>query len=616
MSVIHQDKANPIDARVLAFPVAILIALVALLLRLWYLQVVLSDSLVEKMRTTRSTKVRKLAPRGLIVDRKGVLLAGVRPQIVVTAQPRIALKHPENLRRVAALSGASEESIREKLQASMWRPYVPTPIVSGISIEQATKIAERASELEGFGVDSLPTRFYPDSSSFAHVLGYVWTPNDMDVKRLEAKGLEPAEYVGKIGLERVYEAELMGKPGVDEMEIDARRRPVRMVARDNATPGQKLILSLDADLQKAAMERLKGRRGAVAAIDPRSGEVLCLASSPTYDAAQFLGGISAKEYRALLNDESHPQINRAIASAYAPGSTFKIVTTIAALLDGSFSPSRRVVCPGYYQMGKRRFRCLGRHGSISFRTAFARSCNTYFATLAVDAGPERLREACSLVGLGERTGIDLVGESKGVVPTDAWIRRWRDPPKWYGGDTVNFGIGQGELSTTPLQMANVMAIVANRGVGYRPHLVKAVEPYGEEGRGIPIQPELSAQIEAPSSFWDAMTSALGAVVSEGTARGQQIPGVAWGGKTGSAENRRNKQTHSWFVCLAPLQSPRIAMCVLVENAGHGSEVAAPIARDLVRRFLRGSDAGVQVQTRPSANDRAASEASRAPASSP
>ncbi len=583
MSVIHQEKRTPIDLRAIIVPLALAVAMVVLFLRLWYLQVVMAGELTERAANTRSTIVHPMAPRGAIVDRNGVVLAGTKSTIVVTGQPRALKKDPQALAEICAALDMDPADALDKLD-NAYRPIVPTPLKIGVGIELATRIAESTGAIPGVSVSSLPLRYYSDSKSYAHILGYVWTASKSDIDRLSLKGLKPADYVGKIGLERIYESDLMGVPGTEELEVDAKQKPIRFAARDNPVPGSKITLGLDADLQRYAITKLSGHRGGIVGLDPTTGEVLCMVSSPTYDAAQFSTGISKAEYQALLNDPAKPLINRAIGSSYAPGSTFKIVTSIASHLAGKFNPNRAIFCPGYYSLGKRKFKCLGHHGAITFRNAFAKSCNAYFATLGVEAGVDRLREACELVGLGNRTGIDLVGESPGLVPTDRWIRKWRKDGAWYLGDTVNLSVGQGELSCTPIQMASVVSLVANNGKSFVPHLARAITPFGQE-KPNRIEPKPLGHVDADAVFWSELRAAMIQVVTAGTARAAQIPGIDVAGKTGSAENRRNAETHSWFVCYAPADKPQIALAVVVENAGHGGEVAAPIAGDILRHFF-------------------------------
>ncbi|MCO5295485.1 MAG: penicillin-binding protein 2 [Fimbriimonadaceae bacterium] len=608
MSVIHAPREPELDARHGLFPALLLAAFVVLLIRLWYLQVVAASDLSERAQYFQRVSVSQLAPRGLIYDRNGTVLASVEPRVVISARPAVVRQNPWVIDKVAAMLATDPEQLREKVKAAAWRPYLPAPIHIGASIEVATRIAEAGSHLPGIEVSTQPMRAYTDTLSLAHVLGYVWTPNGDDVKRLADQELKAAPYVGKLGIERVYEKYLMGEPGSERFEVDAKRRPTRTVGRDSPVPGERLILSIDYDLQRLAVDLLKGNRGAIVALDPRTGEVLCLASSPSYDAAMFEGGISQKDWKQLNDDPGHPMINRAIGTYHAPGSTFKIVTTLAAMRAGVFDPNRTVYCPGYYQVGNRRSKCLGHHGTITFERAFEKSCNTYFSDLAMRAGKDVMRETALLCGLGTRTGIDLIGETPGVVPTDEWLARWRDPVRWYPGDTVNLAIGQGEVSATALQMAFLASVVANRGIGYRPHLLRARQEPGNDGKLHEVQPEVAHEVDGVSADgWARLTRAMGLVISDGTARAAQIPGIEWGGKTGSAERRGQQMTDSWFVGLAPLEAPRIVVCVSVENVGHGSDFAAPFARDIVRRYLLGKPA--------SASPKAETEVSATPASS-
>lgn len=570
-----------------------------LLFRLWFLQVAKSAELEVRAASLRSSTLPLTPPRGLITDRNGSLVAGVRSVPVVTATPAAVASSPEILSQLAGITGADQESLSQRIEEHKWRKFLPAPILAGLDTQSASRVAEAAAVTPGIGVEFRPTRYYPDSVSFAHVLGYVWTPSADDVKRLANVGVKAGEYVGKIGIEAVYEKALMGTPGTEKVEVDGRGRPTRMLSRENALPGEKMTLTIHATLQKKALELLRSRVGSIVMLDPRNGEVLCLASSPSYDVSLFLGGISRADYARLSQDPDKPMLNRAIQGFYSPGSTFKIVTTLAAASKGLLDLSRTTHCAGYYQVGNRRLKCLGRHGAVAFDEAFAKSCNAYFADLGLRAGREAIADACLQVGLGKRTHIDLVGEGRGVVPTEEWIRSVRKAPPgsrlpWYDGDTVNLAIGQGDLTASPLQMALVAAIAANRGIAYKPHLVRSLKSAG--GDADTVAPELQLRFEAPAAVWDALQRALVGTIDRGTGRSAQILGVRWGGKTGSTEHRRADLTHSWFVGYAPAESPSAAISVLIEKAGHGGEIAAPIAAQLMEEFLR-------LQSRPSRTDR-------------
>ena len=597
MSVIHAPKQPALDLRVLIFPTVLGASMLLLFARLWYFQILRGPELAERAEHLRYSVVPKVAPRGLIFDREGRPIASVKPQMVVTAIPDEIRKHPEVLTKLAQLLGpdVTVAKLQSKLKEARWRPYLSTPIYVGASIEASTRIAESAEELHGIAVESQPTRDYSDTVSLCHVLGRVGIPNKKDIARLKELGLEAAPVTGKDGVERAFESVLVGTPGAERVEIDSKRRPVRVTERSAATPGRQLVLSIDLDLQKFAIELLNnsGYTGAIAAIDPRNGEVLCLASVPTFDQAIFNGRISPEDWDRLRNDPRHPMHNRAIATALQPGSTFKVVTTLAAYESGHFSPDMRFTCTGGMDVGNRYIKCLGHHGSISYQTALAKSCNVYFYNLAKLAGVDALRKAAKELGLGEESGIDIGGDRKGVIPTEEYIQKTRKPARWFLGDTMNFAIGQGLVETTPIQMANMIAQVANNGVRYKPHIVKEIRDASATASHTPVEPSVVSKIDATPEFWGSLHDALHAVVESGTAAGAKLQNESLAGKTGSAEHGSKKdasghfekKTHAWFVGYSPVEAPRIALCVLLEDAGHGGDVAAPIARDLLNHYF-------------------------------
>jgi penicillin-binding protein 2 len=564
--------------------------LAVLFLRLWFFQIVKAPALVERANATKSIPVQKLAPRGLIYDRNNHLIASIRREIVIYAVPSVVKKNPWVVDKVMTVLNANPVKIKSKLKEAERRPYVTSPIFVGATIEAGTKIAESPDQFPGISVDTLPMRSYEDSKSFAHVLGYVWLPNRRDEKRIKDMGLTPAQYVGKQGVEKAYESDLMGQPSEDRLEVDVKGRPVRLIGRDEATPGRKLVLTLDADLQKYATTVMAQHNavGGVVAIEPSTGEILCLVSSPTFDAQLFQGGITDQEWQALNQDPNKPMLNRAIYSSYPPGSTFKIITSLAAYETGKFDPNMTVYCNGGYTLNKKFFRCEGHHGEIDYHHAFEKSCNTYFATLGHMVGEDAIRKAALEMGLGERTGIEIGGEGHGVVPTENWLTHRKHPLHWYGGDTINMSIGQGYVQATPIQMCDVAAMVANNGVCYRPHLVREIVDPLDASKTKFITPEIAHQVSVSTDFWTQLKSAMVDVVQGGTAMSARLDGITWGGKTGSAENglkSLNLKTHAWFVGVAPMDQPKICICVLAENSGQGGDVAAPVAADIVHHYL-------------------------------
>ena len=587
MSGYHEERVPTADGRAYALLGFLFLGVSILLIRLWYIQVVRSPELKEKAETLGRISVAKPPPRGLIVDRNGTLLAGVKSQLVVTAQPRIALGNAAVIQRVAKMVGVDAGDLREDIEREKWRGYLPFPVVTNIPIDVATKIAELERDLPGFSVSSQPVRVYYHPKAYSHLIGYVRPPSEKDVERLKDLGVEEAGvFVGKSGVEYAHELELMGVPGRQELERDPRlRRDTQVTTTSEPTPGNKLILGLDAQLQQHALEALAGRKGAVVAIDPRNGDILCMVSQPSYDNSWFVRGLSHQEADYLYKNEDRPTYNRATQATYQPGSTFKIVTAVAAQLAGKFHLDAPAYCGGAYVMGKGKpIKCLGHHGSITFKRAFQKSCNTYFCDLAVKAGTENMRKACELLGLGPLLDVDLREESRSIIPTAAWVEKNRDGA-WYKGNLAQFGIGQDAVTMTPLQMANLMATVANGGTVYRPRAVRAVQPFSKD-KPEEIPPQVIRKItEVPESFWHVLQEACVGVVEGGTARAGHIPGIMFGGKTGRAEDGRKGLTHSWFVCFAPAENPRIAMAVMAENAGHGGEIAVPIASKLLKAYL-------------------------------
>ena len=585
MSVIHQPRRPEYDARVLLFPSILLVLLSLIFLRLWFFQVVQSEELVERAASLNASTTPVLAPRGLIYDRNGVMIAGVKPEWVVTAVPKIIDKNPEVLGRLSAELGIDVKRLKAKVEEGRWKPWMATPIHIGASTKIASSLAERSNEFPGIDIRSQPMRYYPDSRSFSHMMGYVWVPSPEDVKRIRAFGREPADYVGKGGLESKYEQQLMGEIGETRYEVDSKRRPTRVLGRDAPVPGDQLILSIDKNLQQEAMAALEGKRGAVVALDPKTGEVLCLASAPSFDLKLFKTGISKTDFDRLQQDPRNPFLNRPIQVKFAPGSTFKIVTSIAAMQQGLFDPNRPEYCRGGIQLGNRFIRCLGNHGSVTFHRAMTKSCNAYFMSLALKAKRAGMLQASLDTGMYEKTGIDLPSERRGDLPTERYMERYYPTYRWPLADTAFLGIGQGILAVTPIQMANVAAMVANNGVTYKPHMVRAIRNSMDFQKIEKVAPEQLHQVKGDPAFWSAMRASLVNVIEGGTAGSARIPGITWGGKTGSAEQKKGNLTHSWFVGFAPYDNPKIAICVFVEQAGHGGEVAAPIAKKVVQRYL-------------------------------
>ena len=530
---------------------------------------------------------RTAAPRGKIYDRQMHVLADVRPKIVITAKPAEAIQHPEELDRLAKILGTTRAKLEYQMRQQWNKSNFFVPVYVGATVQQATKIAESGSVFPGIGVQTLPMRFNTGAAALEHILGNVWVPTEAIEKELTEAGEEYIPpYVGRDGVERIYERELMGKPGSTTYTLDRRRRPLRAVMSEAPVPGNSLVLSIDMATQKVAKEELAGRKGAVVALDPNTGEVLALVSTPGYDLGIYENGLTQAETDSIYQNKDIPLLKRPIGGLYPPGSTFKIVTAMAAYQAGKFDAHSRVSCPGYLQVGNRRVRCENHpSASYDFHMAMTKSCNSFFGKLAQRVGGPDIKKTATELGFGLKSGIDLPGEKGGAVPDDEFVRKQHGRP-YSAGDANNVGIGQGDLLVTPLQMALLASLVANNGVNYVPHVVRGILPLGENSKVQVVEPQVLHRFDATPQFWSTMQSALRNVVVAGTARSAQVADVAVSGKTGSAENSTNRRTHAWFVGYAPADNPKIAFAILVENSGHGGSIAAPIAKKVIETYLR------------------------------
>jgi len=555
--------------------------------RLWWLQIGQGAHWDEKARSRYLRAIVTKAPRGTILDRNGKVLASNEPSFNIALLPAEFSSDgadPEKICRLLGIAPSELESAVAKIRTNKVPLFEPVRLKANADIATVTRVWERMSELPGIIVLEEPVRVYPCGMLAAHVLGHVGAVTDEELTN--RPDLQPFDWTGKMGIERVYDRYLQGEHGREVMEVDATGAPIQRLRREPARAGQTLVLTLDAHLQAVAERALQGKRGAVGVLDPKTGEVLVMASSPSFDPNWFSKGIEPERWRWLISHPAHPLQNRAIATTHPPGSTFKIVTAVTALMFGKVTPSTHIPCGGGRVVGRRFFRCWRRHATLDLEHAIGQSCDSYFYTLGLAVGPERLAQVAHLMGLGKKTGIDLPGESSGVIPTPAWKRhRYRE--RWYGGDTANMAIGQGYVAVTPLQMALVACAVANNGVVMRPHLLK--ERRNAQGQVIErITPKVLHRLPAPPSVWEAVKRGmLAAVYGPGGTAGRlrDLP-LQVAGKTGSSEHRKGAKTHAWFIAFAPADAPQIALCVMVEESGHGGEVAVPIAKEILAAFAQ------------------------------
>lgn len=565
--------------RVRRFAIFVGLIFAILFARLWYLQIARGAELLRESEMNRERKIGIAAPRGVIYDRHGKVLATSRPQFVVTVVLEDFRKKPDALPRLADILKLTPEELTSILSKSREVPYAPVRAAIDVPLEIVAAIGERQMLLPGVHVELDQLRHYPDGSAVAHVMGHL---GEISKSELERRGspYKPGDYVGKEkGIEQQYEEVLHGVDGGEVVEVDAMGRKTRTLRDEAPLPGSSITLAIDRRLQIAAYRAMEGRVGAAVALNPKTGEVLCLVNKPDYDPNVFVKGVKRQDWDKIIKNKAHPLQNRAIANKYPPGSTFKPVTATAALEYGVTTSDFKINCGGSYYFG-RTFRDWTTHGGgIDLTRAIALSCNVYFYEMGRRLGIDRLSKMAFGYGLSSPTGIDLPGETAGLIPTEEWKRkRYRD--KWYPSETLSVAIGQGYVQTTPLQMACVTAAVANDGKLMVPQMVREIrDRHGNVTHS--LQPKVRGEVPASLDNIKKVQHGMHQTVVAGTGRVAAVEGVQVAGKTGSAQNRKGMRAHAWFICYAPVEDPTIAIAVLAENGGHGSTGAAPVARAIL-----------------------------------
>ena len=609
-----EQELSQFRRRVLVAGAFVMLCFVVLAARFAWLQVSRFDYYHTRAEDNRIALVPIVPNRGLITDRNGVVLARNYAAYTLEITPS-SLKNVDEtidaLAEIVDIQPKDRRRFRKILDES--KNFESVPIRTRLTDEEVARLIARRFQFPGVEVNARLFRDYPNGSLASHFLGYIGRINDRDLKRIEEREQEAnyrgTDHIGKIGLEQSYEAELHGITGFEEVEVDAGGRAVRLLRRTAPVAGNNLVLTVDLELQKVAEEAFGNRRGAMVAIEPGSGAVLALVSAPGFDPNLFVDGISTQDWEALNNSPDHPLLNRALNSSNPPGSTFKPFMALAALTTGKRTAQQAISDPGYFDFGGHRFRDdkVGGHGLVNMYQSIAQSCNTYYYKLAADLGIEQIAAFMSRLGFGSRTGVDLEGESSGVLPSPDWKkRRFKRPEqqKWYAGETISVGIGQGYNAYTPLQLAHATATLAAGGVVFKPHLVRYVEDVRSGERRM-IEPAPVTNLGLKPEHLAEIRRAMIGVNLEGTGR-RAFAGVPYlvAGKTGTAqvyslrggrykasEVRERLRDHSLYIAYAPAEAPKIALAVLVENGGFGASAAAPIARQVLDYYLLGKRAG-------------------------
>ncbi len=567
------------------FRIIIIIFLILFIGRLAILQIVQGEIYRAESETQAIKQVVVEPFRGNIFDRNGKLIVHNEPSFTLTITRSDFVW--ETMPLLCEIMEKDSNEIKQILyEYRSISKFTPIKIYKDVEFKNAALIEEYSDLLPGVDIIVESKRLYDLKPNMAHVLGYNKPISAFQLKNMSY--YRPGDIIGQTGLESSYEEQLRGSKGVNYIAVN--KFGVKVASFDNgrrdipASNGYDIYLSIDTDLQYKIERLLRGWRGAIVAIDPNNGEIIAMASSPDFNPRDFSGKIPTDIYTNLVTNKYAPMYHRAIMSKYSPGSTWKMLMAIAGLNEGIIDENTKLRCNGSIKLGFRTFKCHGAHGAINVRTALKVSCNVFFYELGMKLGLENIEKYGTMFGFGQKTYVDLPDEKPGSLPTLEWAEKQfgdADVPKGY---LVNFGIGQGEVSATPLQMAQYTATIANKGTLYQPHIVRSVhnnftnkiEPMAYDSQKLPIKPGIFNIIQ--KGMYDVVHG------YGGTATNAKLPKIKVCGKTGTAQNVG--RDHSWFVCFAPMEKPEIALCVMIENGGYGNEIAAPIARQVLWNFFK------------------------------
>ena len=599
-----------VASRIYAAGLIMLLLGLMLLGRIFYLQVIKHEHYTTLSQRNR-VKILPLPPiRGLIFSRDGVLLADNRPSFSLEIIPELVDDMDqiiEQLERIVSIEQTDIKRFRQQLKKK--RRFESVPLKFSLTDEEVARVSVNRHLYPGVDVVARLNRYYPAGENIAHAVGYVGMIDENDLKQLNSSNYIGTTHIGKVGIEKAYEDILHGRVGYQQVEVNAQGRVVRVLDRTPPQTGRNIHITLDVSLQNVAVEALAGKRGAIVAIDPRDGGILVMVSSPSYDPNLFVNGIDFYSYNKLLT-EGTPLLNRALQGNYPPGSTIKPFIGLAVLNLGLRTVYDETWCPGWFTLPghAHRYRDWKKqgHGHVNLLNAIAQSCDVYFYTLASELGINRLHTALAAFGFGEKTGIDIGGESAGLLPSRQWKRKALGQV-WFPGETVIVGIGQGAALTTPLQLATATAAIATRGRMIQPHLLDEIHaPFNNETIDLIAVVNKRKIKLIESEYWDDIINAMTEVVhgARGTARATGLNAqYRFAGKTGTAQvigiaqdeqQRKDDEKkdipekfrdHALFIAFAPVNDPKIAIAIVIENGGSGSSIAAPIARRLFDHYL-------------------------------
>ena len=592
-----------IRQRFVGVSVCILFVFALMFFRLVYLQIIRGEE-YRLLSEKNAVRLKSIKPsRGLVFDRDKRLMVDNRPSFNLKIVREDAGDVEKTVEKVAKLIQVPFQELMDSIaRAGKGAFYKSVTLKNDISRDQLAIVEAHKFDLPGIHIDIEPTRYYIYKKTAAHLLGYLGQINSKELKAGKYPNVKSGDSIGRYGIEKSFEKYLQGKRGGRQIEVDANGRTIKVLKTVEPVAGLDLNLTLDLDLQQKAEKLLKKKDGADVAIDPDNGDILVLASNPSFDQNDFIGGISSKKWKALMSDPGKPMINKAIQAEYPPASTYKIITSFAALEEKRININTTAYCPGFLKYGNRVYRCWNKqgHGEINIVNGLAQSCDVFYYHAGLKVGVDKLAQYATGSGLGKKTGIILENERKGLIPTSAWKKK-RHKESWQGGETLSIAIGQSYNLVTPLQMAVLIAAVGNGGTLYRPRIVKTIED--SHGKIIKtIEPQITGGLPASKETLNIVRTALLKVVQgeRGTARGIRLKNVEIAGKTGTAQVfsiKKDDKTrtedlkyslrdHAWFISYAPAQNPVIAISVMIEHGEHGSSTAAPIAAALIEQYTR------------------------------
>lgn len=592
------DREEKVSAGKLHVTQYLVVAVLAVLAAgMWRLQIVGVDSYRQLAEANRVRKIPVLAPRGKIFDRYGRLLVDNYPSVSCFLLREQVKDLNADIPLIARGLNLQPEQIAAVLKRYASAPkYQPIPLKQDITPDEQAFIEAHRNELPELETIDEQRRLYPRDGFAAHLIGYVGEVSEQDLNTAKYEFYEPGDVVGKSGVEETYDSILRGTDGSRDVIVNSHGKEVGELGETLAIPGKDLRLTIDLDVQTAAEKAMEGKNGALVAMDPHTGEILAMVSRPTFDPNQFAVRLTRAYWNQIITDPNHPLLNKTIQAQLAPGSTFKIIMSLAGLQEG-VAQTMRVVCNGGATFFGRFFACDKHHGLVDINNAIPLSCDTYYYTLAEKLGIDTIAKYAHEVGLAQKTGVDLPDEAAGIMPSTEWkLKTFHE--KWYAGEVISVGIGQGATTVTPLQLARALGGIASGGALKRPHVVFpdevpkelaeniATEYPGSGDRVIPITPE----------NWETITDAMAATTTTGTAAAAHLEGIDFAGKTGTAQvvnhsagatslGKGSERANAWFVGMAPRRNPDIVVAVLVEHGGWGAEASAPLAAQVINAYV-------------------------------